>query len=549
MTTTPTVWKAEYQVNPVEPVDQFQTGVAVTDIGFGRHVAVYNELGNVLGQIFDAEGNPLGAAFQVNQTSNLSGQEWFAALASRPGGGFVAAYVATTGGNYGVFFDTYDSAGGRIGGGTIQSLAAPDLSGASIAMQSDGSFLVTFVRKNEGDGTFDVVGRRVEANGTVGSEITIRDSGDTTSISAEAATLSNGNYVVAYQELNGDNTIEFKIFAKTGSPDVGPGFQPTVFTAGEDSDPQVAALTGGRFVIAWQVSNDGNGSGIMAAVFDNATGSTVSGPFLVNTSTVGTEQSPDVAALKDGGFVVTWDDEGNGIRGQRFDATGNMVGSEFVAVDANGETAPAVAVLGDGRLVIGAEVSKGPLDSLKWEIDATIFDPREKSIDGTVGDDVITARIDGATVRGLDGADTLLGQGAADTLDGGRGNDRLKGGLGKDVLTGGDQADTFVFDFPVSSKSAAKPHTDRVLDFSHRDDTIELDADQFTLLAAGKLKAKDFGSGTAPAAKDKHLVYWNEKNGKLYYDANGKAQKGKGDIEIAKFNKDADIDAGDILVA
>jgi len=54
---------------------------------------------------------------------------------------------------------------------------------------------------------------------------------------------------------------------------------------------------------------------------------------------------------------------------------------------------------------------------------------------------------------------------------------------------------------------------------------------------------------TASAAKDKHLVYWNEKNGKLYYDANGKAQKGKGDIEIAKFNKDADLAANDFLVA
>lgn len=548
MTTTPTVWKAEYQVNPAEAVDQLQTDVAIADIGLGRHVAVYNELGNVVGQIFDAEGNPLGAAFQVNQTSNLSGQEWFAALASRPGGGFVAAYVATTGGNYGVFFDTYNADGARVGGGTIQSLAAPDLSRASIAMQTDGSFLVTFVRKNEGDGTYDVVGRRVDVNGTVGSEITIRDSGDTTAISAEAATLSNGNYVVAYQELNGDNTIEFKIFGKTGEPSSN-AFQPTVSNPGEDSDPQVAALTGDRFVIAWTVSDDGNGSGIMAAVFDNATGSAVSGPFLVNTSNVGTEQSPDVAALKDGGFVVTWDDAGNGVRGQRFDATGNKIGGEFVAIDATGESNPAVAVLGDGRFVIGAEVSKGPLASLTWEIDATLFDPRETSIDGTVDSDVITSRVDGATIRGLDGDDTLLGQGAADVLDGGRGNDRLKGGLGKDVLTGGDQNDTFVFDFPVSSKSAAKPHTDKVLDFSHKDDTIELAADQFTLLAAGKLKAKDFGSGTASAAKDKHLVYWNEKNGKLYYDANGKAQKGKGDIEIAKFNKDADLAANDFLVA
>jgi hypothetical protein len=67
-------------------------------------------------------------------------------------------------------------------------------------------------------------------------------------------------------------------------------------------------------------------------------------------------------------------------------------------------------------------------------------------------------------------------------------------------------------------------------------------------LTAG-CREKAFGSGTDAASKDKHLVYWNEKNGKLYYDAKGKAQKGKGDIEIATFNKDADLGANDFLIA
>lgn len=557
MTTTPTVWKAEYQVNPAEAVDQFQDGVAVTDIGLGRHVAVYSELGNVLGQVFDAEGNPLGAAFQVNQTSNSPGTEFLAALATRPDGGFVAAYVTATGGaDYGVFFDTYDADGLRVRGGTIQSLDDTYLTGTSIAMQTDGSFLVTFARENGPEDNLDVVGRYVSANGTVSAEITIFDE-DTASGpggSAEAATLSNGNYVVAFEDFagTGDRDISFKIFQPNTTPDATKGFQ-IALTGRDETDPQVAALTGGGFVVAWQDSSDGNGSGIRAAVFNNNAqnlNGSLQSSFLVNASSIGSQTTPDVTALADGGFVIVWDDSASAtIRGQRFDAAGNKVGSEFVAVNALFESVPAVAVLGDGRFVVGAEISKGTLASPTFDIDATIFDPREKSIDGTVDDDVLTSRADGATVRGLDGADTLLGQAAADTLDGGRGNDRLKGGLGKDLLTGGTQKDTFVFDFPVSSKSAAKPHKDKVLDFSHKDDTIEFDADQFTLLAAGKLKAKDFGSGTASAAKDKHLVYWNEKNGKLYYDANGKAQKGKGDIEIAKFNKDADIDAGDILVA
>ena len=55
----------------------------------------------------------------------------------------------------------------------------------------------------------------------------------------------------------------------------------------DDTDPQVAALTGGGFVVAWQESNDGSGTGIMARVFDNSGGNVAAGQrtgFLVNTA-------------------------------------------------------------------------------------------------------------------------------------------------------------------------------------------------------------------------------------------------------------------------
>ena len=43
------------------------------------------------------------------------------------------------------------------------------------------------------------------------------------------------------------------------------------------------------------------------------------------------------------------------------------------------------------------------------------------------------------------------------------------------------------------------------------------------------------------------MVHWNEKNGKTYYDANGK--KKSGGIESAKFNKGADLAADNLLIA
>jgi hypothetical protein len=76
----------------------------------------------------------------------------------------------------------------------------------------------------------------------------------------------------------------------------------------------------------------------------------VGGEFQVNTYTTGSQRAPAVVVNADGDFVAVW--ETPEIQGQRYDASGNAVGSEFqvtspveyfedegpsVAADANGE--------------------------------------------------------------------------------------------------------------------------------------------------------------------------------------------------------------------
>ena len=226
-------------------------------------------------------------------------------------------------------------------------------------MRSDGSYLVVYTREENATDTFDVVGRRVEANGAIGGEVAIFDSGTTTQHAAEAAVLSNGNYVVAYQSFfsAGDNNVEFKIIGQTGNVTGGTGFQVSLNDA-DETDVQVAALKGGRFVVAWQ-SNSGGETEIHYSVYDGGTGVEVKGNqfgggFLANTVTTGNQSSPDVTALADGGFVVVWKDSPrDGLYGQRFDATGEKVGGEFLAAS-GARFDPVVAGLGDGRFVTGS---------------------------------------------------------------------------------------------------------------------------------------------------------------------------------------------------
>jgi hypothetical protein len=81
-------------------------------------------------------------------------------------------------------------------------------------------------------------------------------------------------------------------------------------TLGSQEAASIAALANGGFVIAWQdgsaTGGDTSGFAIRAQVY-SATGAKVGVEFLVNTQTAGSQAKPAVAALSNGDFVITWD--------------------------------------------------------------------------------------------------------------------------------------------------------------------------------------------------------------------------------------------------
>ena len=130
------------------------------------------------------------------------------------------------------------------------------------------------------------------------------------------------------------------IQAAPGDP-VGGEFQVNTYATGRQSDPAVAADGGGGFVVVWESAVGGgpdtSGDGIRAQRFD-ATGTPVGGEFQVNTYSTGDQFFSSVTALGSSGFVVLWESNGgsvgtdaseDSVQGQRFDATGAPVGGEF----------------------------------------------------------------------------------------------------------------------------------------------------------------------------------------------------------------------------
>lgn len=88
-----------------------------------------------------------------------------------------------------------------------------------------------------------------------------------------------------------------------------------------DSNPDIAVLSDGRFVVTWQEASadgDSSGSGIMARVF-LADGAADGAAFLVNDYAPGSQVAPTVAALGGDHFVIAWSGDG-GLRAQIFSA-------------------------------------------------------------------------------------------------------------------------------------------------------------------------------------------------------------------------------------
>jgi hypothetical protein len=166
----------------------------------------------------------------------------------------------------------------------------------------------------------------------------------------------------------------------TGGAITAPGYVHGASSSRTETEPRVAGLIGGGFVVVWTDTEGGTVTDIRASIYTNAGNETNAVNILVNTTTTGAQNQPSVVSLLDGGFVVAWDDEQfNYIRGQRFDAAGNRVGFEFNVAQGPFE-APVMTRLLDGRVAFAMDDNT----SGDFDVATSIWNPRGTV--ATVGD-------------------------------------------------------------------------------------------------------------------------------------------------------------------
>lgn len=247
----------------------------------------------------------------------------------------------------------------------------------AVSIAPDGNYVVVWSSQSQDGSGFGVYGQRFNKNGVaLGSEFLINQTTTSDQKWATVATDGAGNFVVAWSSQNQDGSgagVYARRYDASGTALSGEFLVNTTTSLDQDS-PSVAMADDGRFIIVWTGNGSGDSSGIFGRLYDK-TGSAVGNEFLINTSTFGTQSDAAVAMNADGRFVAVWDDSG-GFHGRRFDASGTPQGNQFT-IDSSISS-------GNGSVAMG---SAGNFVATWREtvIDRAIFAQRYDSTGSTIG--------------------------------------------------------------------------------------------------------------------------------------------------------------------
>src|SRR5437773_1877756 len=138
---------------------------------------------------------------------------------------------------------------------------------------------------------------------------------------------------------------------------VGGEFLMNTTTANAQTSADVVVTAAGGSIAVWASANqDGNGWGVFGQRFD-ASGAAVASEFQVNQTTAGDQDRPHVAADGTGNFVVTWTDTQSGatnVFARLYNADGTPKGGEFIvnSVTSGNQQNSDVAMESGGNFVV-----------------------------------------------------------------------------------------------------------------------------------------------------------------------------------------------------
>ncbi len=432
---------SELHVNSYEVNNQSNPAIAGYDGGFAVLWQSFGQDGDsygVYGRSYDADGNPDGGDDLLINTTTANSQSGPSG-AGLDGNGFVAVWQSwqldsPTAGtySYNIYGQRYDENGSSGAEFQINTTTNDNQTLPDVTAVDGGGFVAVWTSEGQDGDLHGVYGQRYDAGGaSLGSEFQVNTHTAGVQTEPDVAGLVNGGFVVVWESM-GQDTSSFGVYSQRYAADgtaVGAETRVNTTTADTQDHASVAGLNDGGYLVVWQGNGqDGDGYGICGQRYDAAGAPVGTTEFQVNSYTAGNQVHPEVAALADGGFVVSWesmdqDGDGSGIFGQRYDAGGDVVGTEFQvnSYTTSDQQYPSVNGLDDGGFVVA------------WQSDGQDGD----------GYGIFSQRFSGEQLdpTGGPGNDLLLGTDDNDTLSGGGGDDILQGGAGHNQIAGNGGSD------------------------------------------------------------------------------------------------------------
>ncbi|HEX8308566.1 MAG TPA: M10 family metallopeptidase C-terminal domain-containing protein [Allosphingosinicella sp.] len=468
---------------------------SVAALGDGFVATWVTESGGVAtirGQIYGATGAAVGGPFVVANTSP-QGFSLDPNVEALSGGGFVVTWSAPGGADSSLdtVFQRFDSSGAALGPLTVANAST---TGAQIvtavAALSDGGFLLVWNDAPEGMAGA-VRARRFAADGTAAGDSFFAPAAPE-GLSGVAAGQANGSFAIAW--ISSDRQVMLQLFDPSGARVGGEIAVATVGFSEWVGQPAIEAQAGGGYIVSW--ARDLTASRItntdIVAQRIGPGGELVGGLIQVNSTVYRAQQTPTIAADRNGGFLIAWSDQSDLDGGSltevkarvftdvaplalarndsfRTDEATALAGLSVFSNNGSGaDGAPAsgalmvVAVNGSAAsvgqstlLASGARLTLQSDGSFAYDPNGafdSLYDPVAGSPSSAV--DRFTYTLAGGstatvavTISGLGGV-TLVGGAGPDRLTGTPADDRLDGGAGSDEMIGAAGNDIYFVDNP-----------------------------------------------------------------------------------------------------
>jgi hypothetical protein len=329
--------------------------------------------------------------------SNAAASPVVTALAN---GNFAVAWQVTVGGNIGLVYRIYDASGAAISDEfSVETTMTGIQSSVSLVALPDGGFLAAWQSPDatgaDTSGT-SIRARVFSADGTAkGDDYLVNTTYEGNQNTPTGTVLADGRILLTWNSADGeggDINIRAILLNADGTP-AGDDFVVNTILQDTQLTPTVTALADGGYVIAWTSSDTlgtDKSSGLIRATQFDAGGNVVgTADFEVNTTTDGIQANAKVAALPDGGYVITFRSGGE-IYARIFEADGTATGDDFIVnnTTAGNQITPAITALDDGRIFMVWSSAESP----------TVIRGRLFEGDGTpVADDFVINTTQGTT--------------------------------------------------------------------------------------------------------------------------------------------------------